>query len=64
MTVLFRTRAAFLLPEGWRWVAWNRQEPSKQAAIVDKAYQLGAKGWDFGNADHALQREWNHLSRG
>jgi hypothetical protein len=64
MRTIFRTRAAFLFPTGWRWVAWNHPEPSHQKAIIDKGYQLGATGWDFGNADHGMADRWNHATRG
>lgn len=63
-TRTYRTRAAFLKAGRWTWLWWNHQEPSKHAAIIDKATEIGAQGWDFGQADHALLSEWNHGSRG
>lgn len=49
-----RTRAAFLLPghHAWTWLTWSNHHASKHAAIIAKATEIGAVGWDFGNADH------------
>lgn len=51
----FRTRAAFMVPgsRGWRWVTWTHNHGNKHAAIIEKATELSASAWDFGNADHA-----------
>lgn len=48
----YKTRAAFLRRGKWGWVTWEHREPSKHAAIIAKGRELGAQGWDFGNADH------------
>lgn len=50
----YKTRAAFMLPgrRGWSWITWEHRDPSKHAAIIKKARELGATSWDFGNADH------------
>ncbi len=50
----FKTRAAFMLPgrRNWSWVTWEHREPNKHAAIIEKAREIGATRWDFGNADH------------
>lgn len=48
----YKTRAAFLRRGKWGWVTWEHREPSKHAAIITKGRELGAQGWDFGNADH------------
>lgn len=54
MNITFRTRAAFILPntKAWKWVTWSNTHPSKHAAIIEKAKELNAVSWDFGNADH------------
>ena len=48
----YRTKAAFSRKGKWGWVTWTHQEPNKHAAIIAKGHELGAEGWDFGNADH------------
>lgn len=48
----YKTRAAFLRRGKWGWVTWTHEEPSKHAAIITKGRELGAQGWDMGNADH------------
>lgn len=49
-----KTKAAFRLPgnRGWSWVTWTHSEGNKHAAIIDKARELNATAWDFGQADH------------
>ena len=42
----------------WSWLKWDHKEPSKHAAIIDKAKEIGAVGWDFGQADHFRTDEW------
>lgn len=59
-----RTRAAFLIQGGWKWITWNHAEANKHAAIIAKGGELGAKGWDFGNADHEEIDRWNFQTRG
>ncbi len=48
----FRTRAAFLIGCKWIWLEWTNRSPNTHAAIVDKANEIGAKGYDVGNAQH------------
>lgn len=48
----WRTRAAFLFGASWKWVTWTHSDGSRHAAIIRKGRELGANGWDFGNADH------------
>lgn len=47
-----RTHAAFLISGRWVWKTWYSAHASKHAAIVSKAEELGAKGFDCGQADH------------
>jgi len=49
---MWRTRAPFLIDGRWQWVSWTHASGSKHAAIVEKARELGASAWDFGQADH------------
>ncbi len=58
---LFRTRAAFMLPghRNWTWKTWSHRHPSKHAAIIEMAKELGATGWDFGQGDHGMAGEVN-----
>ncbi len=49
-----KTRAAFLLNGKWQWKTWTHGDGNKHAAIIAKATELGAEGWDFGQADHEL----------
>lgn len=51
------TRAPFHVGGQWRWVTWTHRHANKHAAIIEKADELGADGWDFGQADHDLTRE-------
>ncbi len=55
MNITYKTRAAFRLTNGagWTWITWTHRHGNKHAAIIEKANELGAKGWDFGQADHA-----------
>jgi hypothetical protein len=55
----FKTRAAFQIGGRWKWVTWVHEEPNKHAAIIEKAKELGASRWDYGNADHAFVSEAN-----
>lgn len=50
----FRTRAAFSMNGGvtWTWHVWTHAHANKHSAIVEKARELDASAWDFGNADH------------
>jgi aryl-alcohol dehydrogenase-like predicted oxidoreductase len=52
MTNTFKTRAPFLVNGRWQWHTWPNHEANKHAAILDKARELGASAWDFGQADH------------
>jgi hypothetical protein len=49
---MVKTNAAFVVNGKWTWVKWTHREPNKHAAIIGKAKELGATGWDFGQADH------------
>jgi hypothetical protein len=50
----WRTRAAFCLAAGrpWVWFTWTHPHGNKHAAIIEKATELQAVAWDFGQADH------------
>ena len=49
---VWRTRAPFMVDNKWQWVTWNHHHGNKHAAIVEKAQELGATAWDYGQADH------------
>ena len=49
---VWRTRAPFLINHKWQWVTWNHHHGNRHAAILEKAKELGATMWDFGQADH------------
>jgi hypothetical protein len=49
---LFRTRAPLLVNHRWVWHTWANREPSKHAAMIAKAAEIGATAWDYGQADH------------
>jgi hypothetical protein len=36
----------------WTWHVWTHAHANKHAAIIEKARELRATAWDFGNADH------------
>lgn len=61
----YTTRAAFMRPgaRGWSWVKWTHGHANKHAAIVEKAKEIGATLWDFGQADHFPTSEYPHQSR-
>ena len=47
------TRAPFRIgTAGWTWHTWMSEHGNKHAAINEKAAELGAHSWDFGQADH------------
>jgi hypothetical protein len=48
----YTTLAAFQCKDKWIWVRWTHNEPNSHAAIISKAKELGAAGWDFGQAEH------------
>lgn len=50
----WKTRAAFVLPNrsGWIWITWTHRHGNVHAAIIEKAKEIGAIRWDFGQADH------------
>lgn len=48
----FRTRAPFLIDNRWLWITWSNHHGNKHAAILEKATELSATAWDFGQADH------------
>jgi hypothetical protein len=37
---------------GWTWITWTHAHGNKHAAIIEKAEEIGAVRWDFGQADH------------
>lgn len=51
-TIYMRTRAPFFVSGRWIWRTWTHTEANKHAAIIEKATELGAQAWDFGQADH------------
>lgn len=61
---MYRTRAAFFLGDRWQWVAWNHADPNLHTAVFAKAVELGARGYDTGNADHAELDRYNRQTRG
>ena len=59
MAVTFTTRAAFWFDaSGWTWIRWTHADGNRHAAIYRKALELGARGYDTGNADHYLTSEY------
>ena len=48
----WKTRAAFQVGAGWTWITWTHAHGNKHAAIIEKAAEIGATHWDFGQADH------------
>ncbi len=56
-----RTKAAFMLPgsQHWIWLTWCHGPETKHAAIINKANEIGAIRWDFGNSDHGRIGEVN-----
>jgi hypothetical protein len=50
----WKTRAAFMVKPGagWTWLTWSHAHGCRHAAIIEKARELGAVAWDFGQADH------------
>lgn len=58
-----RTKAAFSTGYGWKWITWNNTHGNKHAAIVEKARELGAKGYDAGNAEHEEIGRWNFATQ-
>jgi hypothetical protein len=57
----WKTRAAFVYPgnPNWRWVTWTHHHGNRHAAIIEKAREIGATSWDFGQADHGLVGDVN-----
>jgi hypothetical protein len=53
-TTNWKTRAAFSFNGGctWVWHTWRHNHGNKHAAIIEKAAELGAKTWDYSQADH------------
>ena len=54
----WKCRAAFILTAGgaWTWITFThegRDVGNKHAAIIGKAKELGAVGWDFSQAEYA-----------
>jgi hypothetical protein len=54
MATPYKTRAAFQMAggRGWTWITWTHAHGNKHAAIIEKAEEIGAVRWDFGQADH------------
>jgi hypothetical protein len=50
----WKTRAAFIINSKWQWHTWTHTHGSKHTAIVEKARELGAQGYDSGQADHGI----------
>ena len=61
----YTTRAPFMRPgaRGWSWIKWTHGHANKHAAILEKAKEIGATAWDFGQADHFPTSEYPHQSR-
>lgn len=38
----------------WQWHTWTNYSGNSHKAIIEKAQELGATAWDFGQADHEL----------
>lgn len=51
---IWRTRAPFRVGGRWRQVTWNHHHGNSHVAILEKARELNADAWDFGQADHGL----------
>lgn len=54
----WKCRAAFILSAGgaWTWITFTHEgaeQGNKHAAIISKAKELGAVGWDFSQAEYA-----------
>lgn len=47
----YRTRAPFYYGHRWHWHVWQHENGCSYSAIVDKANELKAEVWDFGQAD-------------
>lgn len=62
--ISYRTRAAFLVSGSWVWKTWNHHEPNKHAAILNKAAEIGAGGYETSQADHAEEDRWNYATCG
>ncbi len=58
----FKTRAAFIVKPGgpWIWLTWDHNDPNKHGAILDKAKEIGAVGWDFSQAYHDFADRFRH----
>lgn len=65
--ISYTTRAAFWIEgKGWTWVKWTHGGPgcgNMHAAIRAKAEELGARGYDTGNADHYPSDRYPHATR-
>jgi len=60
----FTCRAAFVVSGRWTWVKWTGMgDGNKHAFILGKAAELGATGWDFGQADYFEADRYPHWSR-
>ncbi len=60
----FTCRASFVVHGRWISVKWTAHgDGNKHAFILDKAAELGATGWDFGQADYFEADRCQHGSR-
>jgi hypothetical protein len=51
-TQQYKTVAPFSKSGRWSWHTWTNAEPNKHAALFAKQAELGADGFDAGQADH------------
>ena len=61
---LYRTKAALWLNDAWHWLTWNNQYASRHEAILAKAIEVGARGYDSGNSEHEEESRWNYATQG
>jgi hypothetical protein len=54
MSEPYKTKAPFLVNNRWVWVTWTNPHGNSHAAIIEKAKELNAQAWDFGQADHEM----------
>lgn len=48
----YTTKAPFYYGNAWHWIKWTHERANKYAAIYEKAQELHADVYDFGQADH------------
>jgi hypothetical protein len=59
----YTTRAAFFIVDRWRFIRWTHSESNLHAAVYAKAVELGARGYDTGNADHEETSRYSFSTR-